>query len=800
MLEIYASTALILAASLLLGRAILGLLGWDGAHPPAGDGAVRPPGSPAWLSGAIGFAALVVVAPFLVRLPGRGTTAAIVIGALCVLAAVSIARERRDRERGSEWLVGVAAAAIVVGLATLPFLFNERVGVLGEGIYTNDHAAQLYWADWLRDALGPEPSAVQFGYPIGPQAVAVIAAEVTGTSMVSAFNGLLLAIPALTSLAALGALGGLPPLRRIAVAAICGLPYLAASFLAQSAFKETAMALFVLAFAIALAGLPAAPKRAVAGIGLILAAASVFTFSLPGLAWFAISVPIWLALEALAGRSPVDWGAAREALSQHRLATAIGALVVIAVAVVAIGPATSFVEKVDDVQFSAGRLSSPVSWGEAFGIWPEGDFRIVRTEVAGSPLALALGALALGFGAFALLRGRRFALLAMLVTGAIVYLGARLVAEIHVEAKALAVIAPLALLVALHPLLAAPTSTEHRATTIARYAFGTLFLAAAIISTLLALRAAPVGFDDRQAGLEVLAERIEGEPVVFLGVDRFSAHHLRDTLMRAPAGYVPEEIESRPEKRWQQGDAVDFDSLEPGKLDKFRYAITTDAAYASTPPSNFEPLVRSADYVLWERRGETPRSRVVEGEDGEIGALLDCAGRLGRRDGTATVIDGTERVSFTDWQLPGRVEDAAAGQERAFAAPGDASVQIHLSKARPYELSLQYHSQVPLKVLVDGDPVAELPPSLDGMYLDGAGRGAFWPAGTVDRDQPGLIEVVVRAAEPSGLQRAVGVERRVWLGDIAATPSTRPVVDVVLARACVQYVDHFTLDRRGENR
>ncbi len=590
-------------------------------------------------------------------------------------------------------------------------------------------------------------------------------------------------------------------MRRIAVAAICGLPYLAASFLAQSAFKETAMALFVLAFAIALAGLPAAPKRAVAGIGLILAAASVFTFSLPGLAWFAISVPIWLALEALAGRSPVDWGAAREALSQHRLATAIGALVVIAVVVVAIGPATSFVEKVDDVQFSAGRLSSPVSWGEAFGIWPEGDFRIVRTEVAGAPLALALGALALGFGAFALLRGRRFALLAMLVTGAIVYLGARLVAEIHVEAKALAVIAPLALLVALHPLLAAPTSTEHRATTIARYALGTLFLAAAIISTLLALRAAPVGFDDRQAGLEVLAERIEGEPVVFLGVDRFSAHHLRDTLMRAPAGYVPEEIESRPEKRWQQGDAVDFDSLEPGKLDKFRYAITTDAAYASTPPSNFEPLVRSADYVLWERRGETPRSRVVEGEDGEIGALLDCDSAAARRGGAATVLDRRRApLAIATGSFPSGPVDAAAGQERAFAAPGEATAELTLGMAGRYELSLQYHSQVPLeRAHRRRSSTAELPPSLDGMYLDGAGRGAFWPAGEVVGDAgPAGGHRARRRAERACRRargRAPGLARRPRRHPRARSPS-----EVALADACGLYVDHFTLDRRGESR
>ena len=59
----------------------------------------------------------------------------------------------------------------VIAVACLPFLFNERTGVLGEGIYTNDQAAQLYWADWLADGFGPQPNAVSVGYPVGPQAL-----------------------------------------------------------------------------------------------------------------------------------------------------------------------------------------------------------------------------------------------------------------------------------------------------------------------------------------------------------------------------------------------------------------------------------------------------------------------------------------------------------------------------------------------------------------------------------------------------------------------------------------------------
>lgn len=799
MATIVICTAFILAVSLLLGQAALRLLRWPDAS---------------WLAGPTGLALLIVAIPFLLRLPGRALTAAVVV-ALVACASALLLFVRRDRGASPVGLaVPLAVVAITLALATLPFLFNERVGVLGEGIYTNDHAAQLYWAAWLQTGFGPEPAAVAFGYPIGPQAVAVVAAEATGSSLVASFNGLLLAVPVLTGLTALGALRGFGPVRRIAIASISALPYLAASFLTQSAFKETVMGLLVLAFAIALQAASRgrggegpertpAPWTAIVAVGLALAVASVFTFSIPGLAWFVAAFAVWFVLEAAAGDGTIDWRSIRGTAAAHRTAFVIGALVVVAAAAVAIGPAASFIEKIDDVQQSAGRLSSPIFPGEALGIWPEGDYRIVRGEVSGALPATALGALAIGFGLFSLVRRREWALLAMLVAGAAAYVVARLFAEIHVEAKALAVISPLVVLVALRALLA-PSQSQWAAgsrqisLTWARYGFGGLIAIAALASSILALRAAPVGFDDRQAGLERLAEEIGGESVVFLGVDRFAGYYLRETLARAPGGYVPEEIDPRKEKPWTQGLAVDFDTMDPVRLDRFDYAITTTAAYASAAPENFEPVLRAADYVLWRRTGETPRSRIVE-PSGAPGALGACTAdeRARDRPTVATVFETTPAVADRSaWRGPERVETAAAAQEDAFAAPGTAKVDLDLPEPGDYELSLQYHSQAPLKVLVGGEVVAELPPSLDGMYIDGAGRAAFWPAGELSAGASGVIEIELRAKRPSGLQRALGVERRVWLGAIAATAAGDPMIRE-LRGGCGAYLDHFRFERDG---
>jgi len=800
LIAILAATAAILLASLALGAAILRLLGWP---------------RPRWLAGAMGFAALVVLAAFLVRLPGRATTAALLLCLLAIAGAgYAIRGAERSRERRSALAQGLAVAGIVVALASLPFLFNQATGVLGEGIYTNDHAAQLYWADWLASGFGPQPSAVRFGYPVGPQAVAAVAGELPGVSLVDSFNGLLLAIPALTGLTALGALGRLRPIPRVAVAALSGLPYLAASFLAQSAFKETAMALFVLAFALALAALerqpaPAAehaderaPARGAVAVIALLAVAAIFTFSLPALVWFALALGIWLALRAATGAGVVDLGALRHAASAHRVAVAAAALALLALAALALGPATSFVERLDEIGESAGRLSSPVFPGEALGIWPEGDFRIVRTNVDLAIPAAGLGALAAAAGAVFLIRRREWALLSVLLATGIVYVVARPFAQIHVEAKALAIAAPLVLLVSLRALLSpAGAAGESRGLSRARQVLGVVVAVCALGSTLLALRAAPVGPDTRAAALERLAQRVEGETLAFLGVDRFAGYRLRRTLVRAPAGYVPQEISPRPEKTWQQGHPADFDSLDSGQLDRFRYAITTAAAYASSAPPSFDRVAEESGYVLWRRHARTPRSRVLE-RDGAPGAMLDCFTAEGkrlieRRDGRTTVLAEPSTAGFRDWSGVEPIEPAAGGQELGFAAPAEASSELNVLGQGRHRLSLQYHSQVPLEVLVEGERVAELPASLEGMYLDGAGRGAYWPAGEFETETLGPVSVTVRAAEPSDLQEALGVERPAWLGGLAATPTRRPR-QRPLAGGCGRYVDRYALERRGK--
>jgi hypothetical protein len=116
MLGVYASAAAILLGSLLLGRAGLTLLGLR---------------VQTWLAGAVGYAGLTVVAPLLIRLPGRGTSASIVLGVAVVGSALYLWRSRPPRvaESGlsrspgrtrTELLVAAAVTLLVVAGLLLP--------------------------------------------------------------------------------------------------------------------------------------------------------------------------------------------------------------------------------------------------------------------------------------------------------------------------------------------------------------------------------------------------------------------------------------------------------------------------------------------------------------------------------------------------------------------------------------------------------------------------------------------------------------------------------------------------------
>jgi hypothetical protein len=774
MLAVYASAALICAASLIAGRAVLVALGrreWT------------------WLAAPVGLAALVVIAQPLVLLPGRGVTAAVVIGVL-LLAALAFAWRGAPGDRPSSLVADALPPALVVLVAvSLPFIVSGRVGVLGEGVYTNDHAAQLFWAEWLATGFGPEPRGIEFGYPLGPQSLAAVLAEGTGASLETAFNGLLLAIPVLTAIAALAVLRDLSPVRRIVAASLVGLPYLAASFLAQSAFKETAMALFVVGFAIALSdlrpsGAGGESRRAAAAtlvsLGL-LALAGVLTFSLAGLVWPLAAAAIWLGLELVIGRIAVSPQRTAAALRPLWPALLAGFVVLAVLAAAQAGTISGFLDRLGDIQSSTGRLFSPVSPREALGVWPEGDFRVDASGDAAAVIATLVGLAAAAFAAFWWARRRDLAVPATLAAAILVYAGARVLGGIHVEAKALAVMAPVAMLFVLRALLARPETRG--AAGFALAALAVVFVLGAAGSTFLALRAAPVGTETRTGELEQLRGQVEGERVLVLVADRFAPYRLRGALVGSPGGYVPSRgVSARPGKRWDQGRALEFDSVTHRVLNGYRYVITANAAYGSTPPPEFDRVDSTPSYTLWRRERQVPARGVIEPPD-EPGAILDCERRGGRglseRGGSATVVPAPVVGPHKRWQPGSSFQLDESASQTLELAPGG------------WEVSLQYHSPVGLELEAPGLR-EQLPASLDGMFRFAPGEGQFWPAGSIEVERRGPVRFTVRSRDLPWAGRVLGAERTSWVGALALT---RPgeAREVALSDACDRYVDRYRI-------
>src|SRR4051794_3914621 len=232
MIGTYVSAALICAASLLVGRALLSLAGRD---------------SWSWLEPAVGFGAVLTVTGLLARAPGHGTSATVGVVILVLVAAAIV--WRLPYRAPATLAVGLAVAVVIALVLAIPFAISGRFGLLGVG-FNNDLGLHLAWAEWLRSGFGPSPDP---GYPLGPHGLAVAAAAVPGIGLGQAFLGEIVAIGVLTGLAALAALRDLTSGRRLLGATLVAVPYLAASYFAQAAFKETAEALFVLTFALYLA-------------------------------------------------------------------------------------------------------------------------------------------------------------------------------------------------------------------------------------------------------------------------------------------------------------------------------------------------------------------------------------------------------------------------------------------------------------------------------------------------------------------------------------------------------------------
>jgi hypothetical protein len=761
----YASVALVCAGSLVVGQAILFLCGrrdWT------------------WLSGPVGLAALLVASGLAIKLPGHGTAVAITVGVMLAAAAVLLVVRRGSME-GAPGGVAVGAAvagALALVVASIPFIANQRIGILGVGLVNDDMAYHLLIADWLNTRVGDMPVLIHQGYPVGPHSLVAGLSEGLGTGLVEAFAGLTLAIPVLTALVAFEALRYVRPAARVVAAVLVAIPYLVAAYLAQEAFKEPIEALFLLSFALLLPTVTS-PLRAVP-LGVI-AAGATYTYSFPGLFWLAAAAVIYALIVAVAPR----WRPPAPR-SPALLTVAVG------LGVLALLTAPEWTRMIDFGGFRAfgtsnlsgglGNLRHQLSPLEALGIWPTSEFRLAASD-SSHPAAFYLGGLialaALAVGLPRWLRRYGPAVPAALAAAILGYLGALLFGTVYTSAKALSIAAPMVALVAVGGLL---SGDRHERRGWVMPALAAVLAVAMALSSFLVLRQTPVAPTDHADQLAELRPLVQGQKVLFLGRDNFVAYELRGarpfTAVRNyyDPNYVKPDLRLRDVFR-----KFDFDSVTPATLSRFPYVITTRAAYASGPPPNFEPVRRTEDFVLWKRTGPVgPRRTLQEGAN--PGASLECSSQAATKfpaKGSATVF-ARPPVVGGKWSPSSTVEGGSTVTQT-----------LDLPRGR-WEISLQYDATQPLRVSAPGFAAAL------AANLDYRGSVPYYPVGELTVDKSGPVRFTVQEDSPPTLGRLLGTKAEAHLGTIAASPAGAggPIPGeaervVPLRHACGHYLDWY---------
>lgn len=537
-LETYFAALIVVVASLAIGAGIC-----------VAGGARRW----TWAAPAVGLAAVTVLAWWAVRLPGEGVTALVAVVVASVIGGL-VALRRMD-DLGGQLRLAAPAFVLAALAVSIPFAVETHFGILGTG-FNVDMSQHLFAADWLRDPAGPAPGLYEQGYPLGPHALAVATGRLPG-ELATSFSGVTIAAPILLVLTALGACRDMSRWRATVAAVLCGTAYLVATYLAQGSFKELYEATFLIGLVIWLADLSAgsATEGRAWRRGLppaVLAAGALYAYSTPGLAWLGGTLVVWGGFELWRSRA-----AARDVLSRGLPAIGAGLVALLLIAAPeaerivdfggAVGTVSEKAEADDGSSGSAeaavaklrggpprddgpefdndlGNLFGQISPLEAFGVWPSGDFRVAPGDGAVPAVAFyagaLLGALALAIGIGSAARRGETALLAALAAAVAIWLAARLGSTPYTTAKALEMIAPVAMLIAARGVLD-PGFLGHRGdrSGLLRTAFGVAFVAAAAISSALALGNAPVGPREYTAGVTELGDRFAGRSVQLLAED-----------------------------------------------------------------------------------------------------------------------------------------------------------------------------------------------------------------------------------------------------------------------------------------
>jgi hypothetical protein len=575
-----------------------------------------------------GLAAVTVVAGFTTLSP---RTAPWTIAVVVAVAALGIGLGRRSAPGRSD--VAAGACALVAFLAVgAPVLASGEATFTGY-VKLDDTATFLALTDRTlehgRDVDGLAPSSYEatlsvnlaHGYPTGSLLPLGVAARIVGTDPAWLYQPYLALLAAMLALCLHSLAGRLvrPHTSRAFVACVASQPALLYGFAMWGGVKELYAAATL---ALVAATLPLARRGTRTMLAPATAAAAlVLALSLGAVVWL---VPAGIAVVV-----------ARRRIRSWLVAFALVALL----ALPTVLEAAQFLRADNRGSFrddgELGNLIEPLSPFQVLGIWPSGDFRIEPAELRTTVVLLAAALVAALFGSVAAVRHRASG---VVVYGVSCLVGAAVILALGspwIAAKALAVAAPGAVLLALvgtWSLVAMGRRVEG------------LVLAAAITggvlwSNVLAFQDASLAPRKQLAELETIGSRFAGEgPALMTEYQPYGVRHFLRRLDAEGASELRRRpVSLRSGRQPAKGESPDLDALATDAVLVYRTIVLRRTPAASRPPVPYARTWRGRFYDVWQRQDSGPRvlTHVPLGNVTEIAARTSCTeverlARIGR--------------------------------------------------------------------------------------------------------------------------------------------------------------------------
>jgi hypothetical protein len=556
------------------------------------------------------------------------------------LAGFALGRPWRDERLRAAWPWAAAAALAGFALVAGPPVLSGQASIAGY-IKLDDSAIWLgliaHVMEHGRDISMVPKSTFQLdlvnwlgsGYPVGAFTPVGVTAKLSGQDYANVYQP---AIGVYTAIAALGLYGCARDLLAsrwaACVAAVVGVQAsLFYGYAEWGSIKEIAAT----ALLVSLVGLGATGGRRVLWLAGVLAGGMLDVYGIGGLVWALAGFGAAVAVALLRRRAVRDLALDLAGAAVAFAVTAIPEWAVLST------DAHQTSTGAPVAQEDLGKLFAPLKLLQGAGLWPAGDFRILPDPIFPATMLalLGLGLAAVGVGVAV---SRRAWVLPALVAATLVSAIAVLaVGAPWIDAKVLAISAPVPLTAAAIALLAA-RDTEWR---FAAAVGGVVIAAGCVASSWLVARDVYVAPRAELVELRGLGDQLAGKgPALVLNYEGYGTrYYLGPAADEGVSELRYNTIPSRTGEQFPNFATAEVDDVDQAALFSYPVIVRRTTPVGSRHPSGYRPVHEGRFFEAWQRDGTPlPANHVSLGTATAPGARLPCAQARASAAGNATLV------------------------------------------------------------------------------------------------------------------------------------------------------------------